>query len=126
MNEPLLAILQSLQPPPTVATSLPPFSSLSVLPLKDKWRRGKGRGKKRKKLLLVYFRYFEGENSNIDAPIECHYRALDVSVMRLSAELENFTHASCLTQSGLRGVSLREIKSTSHSESLFFSPALFS
>lgn len=45
---------------------------------------------------------------------------VDVSVMHLSAELENFTHAGCLTQSGLRGVSLREIKSTSHSESLFF------
>lgn len=118
MNEPLLAILQSLLPPPTVVTSLPPFPSLSVLPLKDKWRRGKG--KEKKPLLLVYFRYFEGKNSNTGAPIECHCRALDVSVMHLSAELENFTHASCLTQSGLRGVSLREIKSTSHSESLFF------
>lgn len=52
---------------------------------------------------------------------------VDVSGMHLSAELENFTHVSCLTQSGLRGVSLREIKSTSHSESLFFFPlALFS
>lgn len=79
--------------------------------------------REKKKLLLVYFRYFEGKNSNTGAPIECHYRALDVSVMRLSAELENFTHASCLTQSGLRGVSLREIKSTSHSESLFFPPS---
>lgn len=83
------------------------------------WRKKK---KKIKRLLLVYFRYFEGKNSNTGAPIECHYRALDLSVIRLSAELENFTHASCLTQSGLRGVSLREIKSTSHSESLFFSP----
>lgn len=125
MNEPLVAILRSLQPPPTVVTSFPPFSSLSVLPLKDKWGRGKGSGEKKKKikrLLLVYFRYFEGKNSNTGAPIECHYRALDLSVIRLSAELENFTHASCLTQSGLRGVSLREIKSTSHSESLFFPP----
>lgn len=84
------------------------------------------REKKIKKLLLVYSRYFEGKNSNTGAPIECHYRALDLSVMRLSAELENFTHASCLTQSGLKGVSLREIKSTSHSESLFFPQALFS
>lgn len=48
---------------------------------------------------------------------------VDVSVMHLSAELENFTHASCLTQGGLRGVSLREIKSTSYSESLFFPPS---
>lgn len=48
MNEPLVAILRSLQPPPTVVTSFPPFSSLSVLPLKDKWGRGKGSGEKKK------------------------------------------------------------------------------